>query len=119
MTGVCHCGHRAAIHAGIITMALGAAIGQVRQQHLQHHLLAFDSARAVAVHFHARRDLAAATRRKAALTLDFNHASTAIAGHAQPLFETQVRYFNTVALRRLQNAFALSRRQRRIIELEG
>ena len=119
VTGVCHCGHRAAIHAGIITMALGAAIGQVRQQHFQHHLLALDSALAAAVHLHAGCDLAAATRRQLALALDFNHASAAIAGNAQPLLEAKMRNLDAVTLRRLQDALTLLCLQRRMVELEG
>ena len=104
MTGVCHCGHRAAIHAGIITMALGAAIRQIRQQHLQHDLLALYSALAAAVHLHAGCDLAAATRRQLALALNFNNASAAIAGNAQPLLEAKMRNLDAVTLRCLQDA---------------
>ena len=85
-------------------MALGAAIRQIRQQHLQHHLLAFYSARAVAVHLHAGCDLSAATRRQLALALNFNNASAAIAGNAQPLLEAKMRNLDAVTLRCLQDA---------------
>jgi hypothetical protein len=107
MTGVCHCGHRAAIHAGIFAMAFGAALRQVREQQLQHHLLALDSARTAAVHLHAGSDLAAATRRQLSLALNLNNASAAIAGLAKPLLEAKMRNLHAVTLRRLQDGLSL------------
>jgi hypothetical protein len=107
MTGACHCGHRAAIHAGIFAMAFGAALRQVREQQLQHHLLALDSARTAAVHLHAGSDLAAATRRQLALALNLNNASAAIAGLAKPLLEAKMRNLHAVTLRRLQDGLSL------------
>jgi len=72
----------------------------------------------VRLHFHTRRDTAAATRCQCAFTLDLHHAGAAVAVAAQAVFETEMRDIDTMTLRGFENAFALKRTESLLVELE-
>ncbi len=73
----------------------------VREQKLEHHLLARHRARAVGGDLHAVLGVAAAGRREHALALDFDHAGAAVAVRAHAFLVTEVRDVDAVMLGRL------------------
>ena len=82
-----------------------ALFGQVGQQHLQHHLLAFDCAFTVGTDLHAGRGTAAAAGGQRALACNFNHASTTVAVWDQTFFVAQVRDGDAQFFGDVKNAF--------------
>ena len=93
-------------------------IGHVRQQQLQHHLLAFLGAQTLAQDLETWRDIAAATGRKRSFAFDFNHTRTAIAIRAQSFLVAKVRNVNAMAFGCVQNRLALETHHGLLIELE-
>ena len=118
MTWICHCGHRAAIHARTIVIPFVSNIGHIRQQQLQHHLLAFACTRAVGLHLHSRSDAATETRRQISFPLDLYDTGAAIARGALTILLAKVRNIDAVTLGGIENAFALLGQNRHVIEPE-
>jgi len=79
-------------------------LGNVRQQQLEHHLLAGHRARAVGGHLHAVFGIAAAGRREHPLALDLDHACAAVAIRPHALLVAKVRDLDAVARRRVDEA---------------
>jgi hypothetical protein len=101
-----------------VVKPLVTLLGQIGQQHFQHHLLAFNSALAVGAHLHARRGAAAAAGGQGALTSDLDHASAAVAIGRQALLVAQVRDGDAQILGDVENALASRRFNRLAIEGE-
>ena len=98
---------------------LVAGVGHVRQQHLQHHLLALEGTLAGGLHLHARRSAAAAAGCQGAFALDLDHAGAAVAISPQAVLVAEVRNIDAVPLRGFENGFALKGMNGDLVQCEA
>ena len=93
-------------------------IRHIRQQQLQHHLLALFGAKALAQDLKAWGDIAAAAGGQRSFAFDFHHARTAIAICAHALFVAKVRNLNAMSLGRIENGLTFKAHHGLVIEFE-
>ena len=110
---------RSRLGAHLVGRPFVPRIRHVREQQLDHHLLAVLNPFGLQQHFQTLRDLSAATRRQSPLAFDFDHAGAAIAIGTQTFAVTQMRDLDALALSGLPNAVARLRAQGLAIEGEG
>jgi hypothetical protein len=90
----------------------------VSHEQLKDHALRGARARAVGLHMHAGRGCSTARWGQYPLTVDLDHACTAIAVRAQALLEAQMRDLDTVAGRTLQQRLTRRRLHRTTVKSE-
>ena len=103
----------------VLLIPLVAGLGHVGQQHLQDHPATAHRALAVDLDLHAGGDRAAAARCKRALTLDLDHAGSAIAIGPITVLVAEVGDIDTTARSGLQDGLALEGLNGALVEHEG
>ena len=108
----------AVLGRGVGLIPFVAGVGHVGEQHLQHHLLAFDGAFAGGLHLHTGGGAAAAAGCERALAFDLDHAGAAVAVGAVAVFVAKVRDVHPMAFGGFENRLALKSVDGFLVECE-